>query len=198
DGTGTFFSVILAHFIYSNDRLNFNKVLGCILGFAGVLAINFSTDLLHFSFLIKGEGFVMISAFLLSTGSIYGKRISQTLDSTVITGFQLTIGGIFLLASGFMNHGSIKGLNLSSSLLLIYLALLSAAAFGIWAALLKYNKVGVISMYNFLIPVFGTLLSGLFLQENILKFKNFIALILVCAGIIFANRSSYKPQETTE
>ncbi|MDP4091194.1 MAG: DMT family transporter, partial [Bacillota bacterium] len=46
DGTGTFFSVILAHFIYSNDRLNFNKVLGCILGFAGVLAINFSTDLL--------------------------------------------------------------------------------------------------------------------------------------------------------
>lgn len=34
NATGTFFSVLLAHFIYQNDRLSYNKTLGCILGFA--------------------------------------------------------------------------------------------------------------------------------------------------------------------
>lgn len=33
NATGTFFSVLLAHFIYQNDKLSYNKVLGCILGF---------------------------------------------------------------------------------------------------------------------------------------------------------------------
>ena len=32
NATGTFFSVLLAHFIYKNDRLSYNKVLGCVVG----------------------------------------------------------------------------------------------------------------------------------------------------------------------
>ena len=38
------------HFIYKNDKLNLNKVLGCILGFIGVIVANFNTDMLNFSF----------------------------------------------------------------------------------------------------------------------------------------------------
>ncbi|MCT7057456.1 EamA family transporter, partial [Salmonella enterica] len=45
NATGTFFSVLLAHFIYQNDRLSYNKTLGCILGFAGVMAVNVSNGL---------------------------------------------------------------------------------------------------------------------------------------------------------
>ncbi|MEA7614643.1 hypothetical protein ONO57_26730, partial [Salmonella enterica subsp. enterica serovar Anatum] len=41
--------VLLAHFIYQNDRLSYNKTLGCILGFAGVMAVNVSNGL-DFSF----------------------------------------------------------------------------------------------------------------------------------------------------
>lgn len=189
NATGTFFSVILAHFIYNNDKLTSNKVIGCIIGFIGVMTVNFSADLLNFSFSIKGEGFVMFSAFILSAASIYGKKITQTLDSTVVTGCQLFIGGLFLALSGYMFGGSITGFTSKSTLLLIYLALLSSAAFSLWAALLKYNKVGVISVFNFLVPVFGTILSAIFLGEDILQFKNLFALILVCIGIILANKN---------
>ena len=49
NATGTFFSVLLAHFIYRNDRLSFRKSLGCLIGFAGVLAINFNESLLDLS-----------------------------------------------------------------------------------------------------------------------------------------------------
>ncbi|MGM3312318.1 DMT family transporter, partial [Enterobacter hormaechei subsp. steigerwaltii] len=41
NATGTFFSVLLAHFIYHNDKLRYNKTLGCVVGFAGVMLVNF-------------------------------------------------------------------------------------------------------------------------------------------------------------
>lgn len=189
NATGTFFSVVLAHFIYTNDKLTSNKIIGCIIGFAGVMTVNFSASLLNFSFSIKGDGFIMFSAFVASAASIYGKKITQVLDSTVVTGCQLFIGGFFLALSGYAGGGRIAGFGAKSTLLLIYLAILSSAAFSLWTALLKYNRVGVISVFNFLIPVFGSVLSAIFLGENVLQFKNLFALILVCAGIILSNKS---------
>ncbi|MBU4517827.1 MAG: DMT family transporter, partial [Gammaproteobacteria bacterium] len=40
NATGTFFSVLLAHFIYANDRLRRRKALGCAVGFVGVMVVN--------------------------------------------------------------------------------------------------------------------------------------------------------------
>ena len=100
NATGTFFSVLLAHYIYKNDRLSFNKVLGCVVGFAGVMVVNFSEGLLTFDFTLLGEGFVVIAAFVLSAASIYGKKVSQRVDSVVLTGWQLAIGGLALLLIG--------------------------------------------------------------------------------------------------
>lgn len=185
--TGTFFSIILAHFIYNNDKLSFNKVIGCVLGFLGVIAANFSPDVLKFSFSLRGEGLVMLSAFAGSASAIYGKKITQKLDSIVITGYQLFIGGFVLTLFGLLNGGRLSNFTLKSTLLLFYLAILSSAAFSIWTALMKYNKVGFVSMFNFLVPVFGVLLSAIVLKENIFHIKNLIALILVCVGIILAN-----------
>ncbi|AAK80726.1 drug/metabolite transporter (DMT)-like permease [Clostridium acetobutylicum] len=184
NSTGTFFSIILANFIYKNDKLNINKIIGCIIGFIGVIVANFNSDILKFSFSFKGEGFIMAAAFVLSVSSIYGKRITQKLDSMIVTGYQLFIGGAFLAVLGFFNGGHLTGFHVESISLLVYLAVLSATAFSLWAALLKYNKVGIISAFNFLIPIFGVLLSGIFLKENILQLKNLAALILVCFGIV--------------
>lgn len=183
NATGTFFSVLLAHFIYHNDRLSLNKILGCLVGFAGVMVVNFNPALLDFHFTLIGEGFVVIAAFMLSAATIYGKKISQTMDSIVLTGYQLTIGGAALLAAGYLAGGVLSGFTPASTALLAYMVLLSSVAFGLWTILLKYNRVGMVSIFNFLIPVFGAVLSAIFLGENIFEWKNLIALMLVCSGI---------------
>ena len=105
NATGTFFSVLLAHFIYQNDRLSYNKTLGCILGFAGVMVVNFNSGLLDFSFSLLGDGSVVLAAFILSAASLYGKRISQTVDPTVMTGYQLALGGLALVVGGYLSGG---------------------------------------------------------------------------------------------
>ena len=188
NATGTFFSVLLAHFIYHNDRLSVNKVVGCLIGFAGVMVVNFNKDLLDFNFTLLGEGFVVIAAFILSAATIYGKKVSQNMDSIVLTGYQLFLGGAVLVLAGYVTGGSLGGFTLKSSALLIYLVLLSSAAFGLWTILLKYNRVGMVTIFNFLIPIFGAILSAVFLGESILEWKNVAALALVCSGIWLVTR----------
>lgn len=185
NATGTFFSVLLAHFLYANDRLSRRKALGCAVGFAGVMVVNLrgGTQGLDASFTLLGEGFIVIAAFVLSAASIYGKRLSQRIDPMVMTGWQLGIGGLVLLLGGLAGGGDIRGWSAGSLALLGYMAVLSAVAFTLWAALLKHNRVGQVTVFNFLIPVFGALLSALFLGEAVLEWRNLAALVMVCGGI---------------
>ena len=188
NATSTFFSVLLAHYLYQNDKLNINKLIGCILGFAGVMVVNINSNGMNIGFTLLGDGFVVIAAFILSASTIYGKRISQTMDPTVMTGYQLAIGGIVLTISGYCTGWTLIIPDWKAVLMLGYLILLSSVAFSLWSQLLKYNRVGMVAPFNFLIPVSGTLLSALFLNESILEWKYFFALVLVCSGIWLVNR----------
>jgi drug/metabolite transporter (DMT)-like permease len=183
--TSTFFSVLLAHFIYADDRLGPRRIFGCLIGFAGVVVVNHAGFGAGFDleFSLIGEGFLVIAAFVVAAASIFGKRISQRLDAVVMTGYQLGIGGLLLCLLGFALGGEVTGFDLQSGALLAYMALLSAVAFALWSTLLKYNPVGMIAIFNFLIPVFGVSLSALLLGENMLEWKNLVALVCVSAGI---------------
>lgn len=192
NATGTFFSVLLAHFIYHNDKLSYNKTLGCVLGFAGVMVVNLSNGLLDFSFSLMGDGFVMLAALILSASTLYGKRLSQTIDPMVMTGYQLAFGGVALTVGGYIFGGSLAVHGIASVAILGYLTLLSSIAFALWSVLLKYNRVSMIAPFNFLIPVSGVLLSAMFLGENILEWKYAVALVLVCSGIWWVNKVGRK------
>ncbi|WP_230352805.1 DMT family transporter [Lelliottia sp. WAP21] len=188
NATGTFFSVLLAHFIYHNDKLSYNKSLGCVLGFAGVMLVNFNHGLSDFHFVWKGDGFVILAAFILSSATLYGKRISQTVDPTVMTGWQLALGGLALVVAGYLTGGTLEVHSIDAAAILGYLTLLSSVAFALWSVLLKVNRVSMIAPFNFVVPVAGTVLSAIFLGENILDIKYAVALVLVCSGIGWVNK----------
>jgi drug/metabolite transporter (DMT)-like permease len=184
--SSTFFSAILAHWLYANDKLTGRRLVGCLLGFAGVVAVNLSGAGLDLAFSMLGEGFILIAALLFSLGGIYGKRVSGRLDVMVMTGWQLGLGGLMLTATGLATGGHLGAFGWEAALLLVYLAALSSAAFALWALLLKHNPVGSIAIFNTLIPFFGVTLSGLVLGESFLEWKNLVALALVSVGIWLA------------
>ena len=66
-----------------------------------------------------------------------------------MTGWQMTFGGLILTFAGILTGGHLQGFTPVSILLLAYMAPLSSLAFG------KYNPVGRVAIYNFLVPVFG-------------------------------------------
>ena len=107
-----------------------------------------------------------------------------------LCGWQLILGAVLLIGVGFLFGGRISILEVPVTgwLLLLYLAFLSAAAFSLWTVLLKYNPMGRVTVFNFLIPVFGSLLSVIFLKDSLWNVNTLFALLLVCAGIYLVNR----------
>lgn len=187
NSTNVFLSAILAHFVYTNDKLNLRKGIGCIIGFCGVIFVTLGQGSARFAW--NGEGFIMIAGLMFAIGSIISKKATKTDDSWVVTAYNLTIGGGILILAGVLTGGSLHEMSTKGILVLLYLALLSAVAFTLWAMLLTYNDVGKICVYNFVIPVSGTLLSGLLLKENIFQMRYLISLICVCIGIFTVNCS---------
>lgn len=187
NSTSTFMAVILAHFIYKDEKMTFKKVFGTILGFIGILAVTIGGGKSNVSFL--GEGFIAIGALAFVIGSAISKHITKFENSNTVSMYNLFIGGLFLVIIGLLSGGVFTGVTLGGILGLIYLCFLSVGAYSIWTMLLTYNPLSKISIYNFIIPFAGTILSGIFLKENIFDIKYLISLVLVSLGIIIVNKS---------
>ena len=171
--------------LFFKEKITVVKILGCALGFAGVLAIN------NFGFggggTLFGDVMIFCSTVCAAFGNIIAKKSAGRVDPVRLTAFQLIAGSLVLLAAGLIMGG---GLNLAKGngvLILLWLAFVSAAAFTIWTALLKYHPAGKISVFNLLVPVFGTVLSGVVLREDILRIETFLALALISLGIFLVN-----------
>jgi len=185
--TSTFFSVILAHFFYSEDKLTIRKVIGVILGFLGVVIVNISGSSIQGGFLFIGEGFVIISSLMGAIAGIYTKKIAKDINTFAIAGYQLFIGSLLLVVTGFLGGGQGISITIENYSLLIYLSFISAGAFSLWTILLKYNGVGKVSIYKFTIPLFGVILSYIFLGERLLGSSVLLSIILVSISIIMIN-----------
>ncbi|RDW21466.1 EamA/RhaT family transporter [Oceanobacillus arenosus] len=184
---GTFFVVILAHFFYKNDRMNWKKAIGLIAGFAGIIVANWGQGL-ELSFQLNGEGFMILSAVAAAIATIMAKELAVGIHPFTLTGWQLSIGAAVMLLIGLPQLGenamSFTPLGWG---LFIYSALLSAVAFALWYSILKYNKAGEIAIYKFITPVSGALLSAMFIPGESINLYIVGAIALVAVGIIAIN-----------
>lgn len=194
NASNAFFSIIAAHFLMKSEKLTWKKVLGCLVGFAGIIIINLEPGAWGSGFSFWGEGMVLICAFSYGLSSVTLKMISDREKPVTITAYQLLFGGAVLILTGVVSGGNVHGFNAKSSLLLLYMSLLSTVAFSIWAELLKYNSVGKVAIFGFSIPVFGVALSAVFLGEQVVSVKNLAALVCVSIGIIIINRKGHEIQ----
>lgn len=185
----TFFSVILSHIFMKNDKLNPRKIIGCIVGFTGIIIINVygATDIGTLSLNFMGDGMVILAALAFSIGALVAKIYSDDFSPVLITGYQMSVGGLVLVIIGVLTGGRLNRVNATGVILLAYMILLSAVAYTLWTVLNKYNNMSTVAIYNFMTPVFGTILSAIFLGENLFETENLLALIFVCAGICIVN-----------
>ncbi|GAA0420886.1 MAG: DMT family transporter [Bacillota bacterium] len=190
--SGTFFTVVLAHFFYTNDRINWKKTVGLMAGFAGIIVANWGEEL-KLTFQVTGEGYMILAALTSAIGTIMAKELAIGIHPFALTGWQLTIGAGLMLVIGIpqLQENAITFTPLGW-MLFIYSALLSAVAFGLWYSILKFNKAGEISMFKFITPVSGAILSAMFIPGESLNIFIMGALILVATGIIAVN---YKGQK---
>lgn len=192
NSVSVFFAVIISAVMFKQDRLTVKKIIGCVIGFLGVVIINFSSKNFDFNFNLSGEGFIIISSLSYAFSSVFLKKFSENENPVVLSGYQFTLGGIVMAVFGIIFGGKITQADFKGVLLLIYLAFISASAYTLWGVLLKYNDVSRVAVFGFMTPVFGCLLSALFLKEEITQtaFQIILSLLLVCVGIYAVNSKS--------
>lgn len=193
NGLGVFFTILIACFVFRTEKFNLVKLLGCVLGFGGVILINLGGDF-SFTFSLVGEGFLIFSGLSSATAAGFVKIFSRKEDTTALCGYQFLIGGIVLSAIGLCFGGKITQISVGAAFMLLYLAFLSACAFTLQGFLLKYNPVSKVAVYKSSNPLFGAVFSAIILgeSEQLLSVFTLIAIILVCLGIFVINKFGEK------
>lgn len=193
NGLGVFFTILAACFIFRTEKFNLIKLLGCVLGFGGVVLINIGGDF-SFTFSLLGEGFLIFSGLSAAISSGCVKVFSKKENTTALCGYQFLIGGIVLIIIGASFGGSIPHVSVGAAFMLLYLAFLSACAFTLQGYLLKYNPVSRVAVYKSTNPLFGAVFSAIILGESdqLLSWFTLLAIILVCFGIFVINKFGEK------
>ncbi|MCD8299744.1 MAG: DMT family transporter [Clostridiales bacterium] len=192
-GTGVLFSLLLVCLLFRTEKLTLPKTMGCVIGFVGIILVNFTGTGLNMDFRLIGEGFMILAALSYAFSSIFLKLFSEDDDPVMLSGYQFLVGGAAMIAIGAAFGGRLGGFTPASASLLLYMAFISAAAYSLWGILLKHNTVSRITVFTFMTQIFGVVFSTLFLQErNSFGWQAVIALALVCIGIILVNKKSVK------
>lgn len=193
---GAFVTIILSSIFFKSDKLSFKKILGCMIGFIGVLFIIIPSAKLSGVVNLKGEGFILISTLSTAYSSIMIKKYSSEINPVFLCGYQFTFGGLVIIIASLALGGKIHNWSAQGLMILIYLAFLSAVAYTIWTVLIKHNPVSHVTIFQFTVPIFGVILSSLFLSNENITYYTFIALALVSTGIILVNKSKNRKKPT--
>ncbi len=193
-------ATVLAHFFIINEKINFIKILGVLVGFSGIFFL-FSDNIL-----INENNF--ISAVLILVGSTFyviggvltlkvSNKENENVTSSILIWATIFILPISLILGYFNPSEALmfkQDLHLShrldSTLSVIYLGTIpTGIAWLIRFKILKNNGLVFQAQVAYLIPIFGIILGYIFLDELITS-KVLIALIAIILGIYLVKRSS--------
>src|SRR5690625_126513 len=94
--SGTFFTVLLAHFFYSNDRMNWQKAIGLIAGFGGIIVANWGQEF-QLSFQLTGDGYMILAALTGAIATIMLNEMESGTHPFELTSWQFNIVSVLIL-----------------------------------------------------------------------------------------------------
>ena len=183
---GTFLVVLLACACFKSDKLTPQKIVGCMVGFCGILARNIGgAESGQFTWL--GDGMIILNALCGALSNLMTRGLSRRINVFVGTGYSLTIGGLLLIIPGLLWGGTLPHINALGIVCLLLLIAISAIGFALYNKLLSCNPVGRVAIFNSLIPIVGAVTSCLCLGETFHQ-KYVLAGGLAALGIYLINK----------
>ncbi len=187
-------STVLGHFYTKNEKFNFIKTIGILIGFSGILYL-FSDNIL----INENNFFSAILILLGSTcyviGGVLTLKISKKKNENVTGSILVWAVLILIPIVSIVEQPWNVSPRLDSTISVIYLGLVSTGiAWLLRFRILVNNGLIFQSQVSYLIPIFGTILSYIFLKE-LITFKVLISLIAVSVGIYFVRKADNKISE---
>ena len=178
--------VILACIFYKSDKMTYRKMLGCVLGFAGILTLNMGSKESG-TFTLLGDGLIILNALCGAFAGLLTRGVNKRVDVFVGTGYSLALGGALLIIPSLLMGATLPHVTLWGLCILAMLIGISTIGFTLYNKLLTCNPIGKVAIWNSLIPVVGALTSCLCLHETFYA-KYIWAAGLATMGIYIINK----------
>ena len=181
-------STVLGHFYLKNEKFNFKKTIGILIGFSGIVFL-FSDNLLIDENNFSSALLILLGSTCYVIGGVLTLKISKKKNENVTASILVWATIILIPLASFIEQPWDLEPRLDSMISVIYLGLVSTGL----AWLLRFKilvKNGLIfqSQVSYLIPIFGIILSYIFLKE-LITIKVLISLIAVVVGIYFVKKA---------
>lgn len=183
---GVFMLVLLACVFFKSDKLSVKKIVGCLIGFTGIISLNLGKGG-GGDFTMMGDGMIILNALCSAFAGLMTRGLGKHVDVFVGTGYSLALGGTLLVLPGVMMGGTLPNVTFTGLVFLGLLVCISTLGFALYNKLLSCNPVGKVAIFNSLIPVVGAISSCICLSEPF-YWKYILAAGLSMTGIYIINR----------
>jgi drug/metabolite transporter (DMT)-like permease len=170
------------------------KIIGLVLGFAGVATINAGGLSGHISIvgILLGVG----SALSWALGTVYVKKFGQAVDPIWLVTLQLITGGVFMTGVGTITESwlSVRWEPTFIACLLFISVFVIAAGWLVFFTLIGSGEASKVASYTFLIPIVAIIAGMLFLHESF-TLSLLEGLLLIVVSIYLVNRKRPASEE---
>lgn len=188
-GFGPFITLILAHYLTSDENISKYKIYSVIFGFIGLLLL-LGDNLIALDInQLQGQVLVLVASLCYALSSLIIRKVidvSYFMSSFIMFG----VSSLVLLPYVLYKYSNFEFVLNDSMIALIYLGILPTAIASIYR-IKMVQEVGIqfMSQVAYLIPIFALIWAWLVLSE-VPKYITILALIFILFGLYIRNKKS--------
>ncbi len=180
---------VLAHFFTKNEKINFFKVIGILIGFSGILFLFLDKIIINENNYIFALITILGSTFY-SIGGILTLKIKNKGNENVTT--STTVWSLIFLfpMAIILEKPWLASPTLESTFSLLYLGIVATGlAWLIRFRILSVNGLVFQTQVAYLIPIFGVFF-GYFLMDEVITWRVLISLSIIIMGIYIVKKNN--------
>lgn len=177
---GALFYICFGFLFIKDEKFSVYKIIGAVLGFCGIIAINLNGTKIGFGF---GDILIILASICTVAGSLASKKGMQFASPIAVTGISQLFGGIVLIAIAKLSGAKSLAFTASSLPVFTYICFASIISYCLWNYIIKTSELSNMFIVKFSEPLFACVFSAMLLNENIFKWQYLAAFALISLGI---------------
>ena len=187
DSTVPLFTILIAHFLLSDDKMTMPKVTGLLIGFAGVVVL-LSKDINQSTGTILGQGAIVLAALFYAGSGVYVRRATENVPAVLRSMGPLLSASFIMWITVFITEKPFRIPDLGLTWISLLFLGVIGSGFAFILAFYLIHEIGPTrtSMVTYIFPLGGVILGVVFLNE-VITWQLIAGAILIISSLIVAN-----------
>ena len=186
---GALIYICFSFLFFKDEKFNIFKIIGAIIGFCGIISINFYSGAISFSL---GDILILGASICTVVSNIISRRSVQNSSPLWITGISQLFGGLIIFIVSLSLGGDLPQFTIKGTLIFAYICAASITAYTLWYHILKTCELSKLFIIKFAEPLFACVFGAILLGENILRLQYLVAFVLISSGIMIGHYTGKK------